>query len=536
MEPPRAELDSTRLYDKAACGLVLADKSGSILRCNDTFCGWVGWPAAELVGKRRIQDLFTMGGKVFHQTHLLPLLQMQGSVSEVQIDIRHADASVLPTLMNMFRRQEGDSVYIELAIFIATDRRAYERELLLARRNAEASLLALAETQQALEESRDVLTHANAELARADHKKDEFLATLAHELRNPLAPLQNVLHILKLKAIDDPQLIWAREVFERQMQQMSHLVDDLMDVSRITQGRVELRCERIEVASAMQSAIEASGGLIDASGHALHVALPDTPLRVDADPTRLTQILTNLLNNAAKYTPHGGQIWFDAAVAGEHVAVTVRDNGIGIAADHLANVFTMFSQLEPALERSQGGLGIGLSLVKGLVALHGGTIDVASAGVGQGSEFVLRLPLAAHDDAGVAAPDAGAAIETAAVAPAAAPRRVLVVDDNRDAADMLGMALTMLGFTVAQHYDGAAALLAGADFLPDVVILDIGLPGMNGYEVAREIRTRPWGKRALLIAATGWGQQRDKEAASAAGFNVHMVKPLDFTDLATAIN
>ncbi|WP_426176954.1 ATP-binding response regulator [Massilia sp. TWR1-2-2] len=536
MEPPRAELASMRLYDKAACGLVLADKSGSILRCNDTFCGWVGWPPAELVGKRRIQDLFTMGGKVFHQTHLLPLLQMQGSVAEVQIDIRHADSSVLPTLMNMFRRQEGDTVYIELAIFIATDRRAYERELLLARRNAEASLLALAETQQALEESRDVLTHANAELARADHKKDEFLATLAHELRNPLAPMQNVLHILKLKAIDDPQLIWAREVFERQMQQMSHLVDDLMDVSRITQGRVELRCERIEVGSAMLSAIEASRGLIDASCHALHVELPDTPLLVDADPTRLTQILTNLLNNAAKYTPHGGQIWFDAALADDHVAVTVRDNGIGIAADHLANVFTMFSQLEPALERSQGGLGIGLSLVKGLVALHGGTIDVASAGVGQGSEFVLRLPLAAHDQGGVAAPDAGAAIETATVTPAAATRRVLVVDDNRDAADMLGMALTMLGFTVAQHYDGAAALLAGADFLPDVVILDIGLPGMNGYQVARQIRTQPWGKRALLIAATGWGQQRDKEAASAAGFNVHMVKPLDFTDLETTIH
>ena len=523
MEQYRPQLDGDRLYDQAACGLVLADGDGKIIRCNTTFCGWVGFPANELVGKRRIQDLFTMGGKVFHQTHLLPLLQMQGSVAEVQIDIRHADGTALPTLINIFRRKHGDGIIDELAILIATDRRSYERELVAARRNAEASL-------QALTDAQDALQAANAELASADRKKDEFLATLAHELRNPLAPMQNVLEILKLKAIDDPQLIWARAVFERQMQQMAHLVDDLMDVSRITQGRVELRRETIDIALVMQRAVEASRALIEASRHQLHVTLPAQPLAVDADPTRLTQILTNLLNNAAKYTPDGGTIWLEAAREQDQVAIAVRDTGIGIAAKHLGDVFSMFSQLTPALERAQGGLGIGLALVKGLVSLHGGTVDVKSAGPGQGSEFVVRLPLAE------AAPAAPATAGDDLPALSGQARRVLVVDDNRDGADMLGMALTMLGFCVAQYYDGASALAAGADFMPDVVILDIGLPGMDGYTVARAVRAQPWGRSALLIAATGWGQQSDKDAAVAAGFDVHLVKPIDFNALGEAIN
>ena len=535
METNGPAFEAERLYDKAACGLLVTDANGIICRVNATFCGWVGFTAAELVGQRRVQDLFTMGGRVFHQTHLLPLLQMQGSVAEVQIDIRHADGSALLTLINIFRRSAGGRVFDEIAVFIATDRRKYERELLLARRNAEASLKALAETQQALQESRDILGKANAELARADRQKDEFLATLAHELRNPLAPLQNVLQILKLKAGDEPQLVWAREVFERQMNQMAHLVDDLMDVSRITQGRVELRRQRVDIADAMRGAVEASQALIEASSHRLQVRFPDRPISVNADPTRLTQILTNLLNNSAKYTPDAGHIWFDASAEAGFAIISVRDSGIGIAPENLANVFTMFSQLEPALQRSQGGLGIGLALVKGLVALHGGTISAASAGVGQGSQFSVRLPVL--QDAVVAPPapalpDAG---DTSAQAGAERPRRVLVVDDNRDGADMLCITLELLGYVAQPCYDGKSALAAGAAVVPDVVILDIGLPDMDGYAVAREIRRRPWGRQALLIAATGWGQQKDKDAATEAGFDVHMVKPLDFGALKEAI-
>ena len=345
--------------------------------------------------------------------------------------------------------------------------------------------------------------------------------------------MSNVLEVLKLKALDDPQVVKACGVFERQVRQMSHLIDDLMDISRITQGRVELRREKVDVVLSMQGATEASLALITASGHQLKTTPPTRQLWVDADPTRLVQILTNLLNNAAKYTPPGGKIWFEAAEENEHVAIYVRDSGIGIAQEHLANVFTMFAQLEPALTRAQGGLGIGLALVKGLVSLHGGTINVSSGGVGKGSEFVLRLPLVPEVDCVVVAPNEGSG--TLAVATTDVTRRVLIVDDNRDAADVLGMALTMLGFSVVQHYDGASALVAGPLFLPDVVILDIGLPGMDGYLVAREIRSQPWGKRVLLVAATGWGQQRDKDAATAAGFDVHMVKPLDFVQLGKVI-
>ena len=526
-------LDPARLYDQAACGLLVTDANGVICRVNLTFCGWVGFSAEQLVGVRRIQDLFTMGGRVFHQTHLLPLLQMQASVAEVQIDLRHADGTVLPTLINIFRRHADGRVFDELAIFIATDRRKYERELLLARRNAEASLTALAEAQKQLQESRDSVGQVNAELARADRQKDEFLATLAHELRNPLAPLQNVLQVLKLKAVDDPQLIWAREVFERQMQQMAHLVDDLMDVSRITQGRVELRRQPVDIADMMRAAVEASHALVEASAHRLQLRVPVVPVRVDADPTRLTQIFTNLLNNSAKYTPDGGRIWFDAIADDGWVAVSVRDSGIGIAADNLLNVFTMFSQLEPALERSQGGLGIGLALVKGLVTLHGGTIAAASAGVGQGSEFTVRLPLLhTHDAPATLPPGASTGVDVAAID---APQRVLVVDDNRDGADMLCMTLELLGCEGRAFYDGHTALAAGPGYAPDVVILDIGLPGMDGYAVAQEIRRQPWGRAVLLIAATGWGQQKDKDAATQAGFDIHMVKPLDFTALRATI-
>lgn len=531
MEPAPSTLDDRRLYEHAACGLVLTDQKGTIQRCNATFCAWVGRTADELVGMLRIQDLFTVGGRVFHHTHILPLLQMQGSVSEVQIELRHADRSSLPALINIFRRKEGEVIFDELAVFIATDRRAYERELLLARRNAEASLQALAKTQKALQEHRD-------ELRRADRKKDEFLATLAHELRNPLAPMRNVLEVLKLKALEDPQLIQARAVFERQMQQMAHLVDDLMDVSRITQGRVELRRERLDIAVMMERAVEASAALIDAGAHQLRLTLPAKPLIVDADATRLTQILTNLLNNAAKYTPEGGSIWLEAEEDNGQVAVRVRDSGIGIPADHLVNVFNMFSQLEPALVRSQGGLGIGLALVKGLVALHGGVVEVFSEGAGMGSEFVVRLPLVAPDlvsDAGAAGPAAPEAEAAVPLAPGDERQRVLVVDDNRDAADVLAMALDLLGFTVMQHYDGASALAAGPSLLPHVAILDIGLPGMDGYAVARAIRDQPWGRDVLLVAATGWGQQRDKDAAATAGFDVHMVKPLDFEALGKII-
>ena len=514
-----AELpDPARLFERAACGLLITDTDGLICKVNATFCRWLGYEADALEGLRRVQDLFTIGGRVFYQTHLAPLLQMQGSVAEVQLDMRHADGRAVPMLFNTVRVQHNGRSFHEMAVLVATERRKYEHELLQARKTAELNL-------QALTVARQELRELNQALALADRKKDEFLATLAHELRNPLAPLRNVLEILKLKDSDDLQLIWAREVFERQMHQMSHLVDDLMEISRITQGRIELRREPTDVGAIMRAAVEASDISVRAGQHTLAVALPPEPLMVDADPTRLTQIFTNLLNNAAKYTPHGGNIWFKAGAVTGQAVISVRDSGIGIASDNVGNVFTMFAQLEPGLARAQGGLGIGLALVKGLVALHGGSVVADSAGVGQGSTFTVRLPLLAAEPAmAIAAPAPSPVSESIG-------RRILVVDDNRDAADMLHMALEMLGHVVHCAYDGMTALETAQALLPEVVVLDIGLPDIDGYEVARRIRQQPWGRAVTLIAATGWGQQADRDAAQAAGFDHHMVKPIDFNRL-----
>ncbi len=515
------------LFDQAACGLLLTETSGLIRMANDTFSRWLGYEPAALVGQRRIQDLFTIGGRVFHQTHLAPLIQMQGSVAEVQLDMRHIDGHSVPMLFNAVRRRHPDGqTFDELAVFVATERRKYEHELLLARKTAEENLQALTTARHELQESRDVLRDLNAELALADRKKDEFLATLAHELRNPLAPLRNVLEILKLKDSGDEQIVWARDVFERQMQQMSHLVDDLMEISRITEGRIELRREATDVGAMMQAAVEATDTAVRAGQHKLVVRLPHESLTVDADPTRLIQILTNLLNNAAKYTPDGGYIWFDVACDSGEVLISVSDSGIGIASDNLANVFTMFAQLDAGRPRAQGGLGIGLALVKGLVTLHGGSIGAESAGVGQGSKFTVRLPLI--ESCNVAAPVACGRV---GADPARQGRRIVVIDDNRDAADMLHMALEMLGHDVSCAYDGTSGLEMAGRLRPEVVVLDIGLPDMDGYAVARAMRLQDWGKDVVLIAATGWGQQDDRDKAAAAGFNHHMVKPLNFDEL-----
>jgi PAS domain S-box-containing protein len=391
-------LNGDLLYDRAACGLVVADQRGTILRCNETFCGWVGHTADQMVGSLRVQNLFTMGTRVFHQTHLLPLLQMQGSVAEVQIDIRHADGSVLPTLVNISRHREADSdaVFDELAFFIARDRRSYERELVLARTQAEQSLAALEDAKKALEHNRDNLARANAQLARADRIKDDFLATLAHELRNPLAPMLQVMQILQIKELHDPQLVRFRDILRRQIHHMSDLVEDLMDVSAIGQGKIELRCERLDLAEAVHTAIETSQPLIDIKAHRLIVALPDASMMVDGDRRRLTQVLTNLLNNAAKYTPTRGAISVRTSAHDGYVEVRVKDSGIGIATDQLANIFTLYAQLEPGADQAQGGLGIGLALVKGLVELHGGTIEAYSDGLYLGSEFIMRLPAPKH--------------------------------------------------------------------------------------------------------------------------------------------
>jgi PAS domain S-box-containing protein len=367
-------------------------------------------------------------------------------------------------------------------------------------------------------------------LREADRRKDEFLATLAHELRNPLAPVRNAIQILHFKGPATPELQWARDVIDRQMQQMTRLVDDLIDVSRITRGKLELRKERVELARVLQGAVETSRPLIDGAGHALTVALPSNPVYLDADLTRLAQVFSNLLNNAAKYSDRGGRIWLAAERQGSDAVVSVRDTGIGIPKEMLPRIFDMFTQVDRSWQRAHGGLGIGLTLVKRLVEMHGGSVAASSDGPGKGSEFVVRLPIPVAHRAAAArlTPDDRAT-------PAPARYRVLVVDDNNDAATSLSMLLNMLGYEMRTAFDGMAGLEAAAAFRPDFVLLDIGMPKLNGCEVARRIRAQPWGKEPVLIAVTGWGQAEDKQRIIEAGFDHHLVKPVDPTALASLL-
>jgi PAS domain S-box-containing protein len=369
--------------------------------------------------------------------------------------------------------------------------------------------------------ARDVTArHATEEALReANQRKDEFLATLAHELRNPLAPLRNSLHLLRM-GVDGEQQERLQAVMERQVAQLGRLVDDLLEVSRITRGKVTLHREPVTLDEVVHRAVETSQPVIDAARHALSVALPEPSVVLHADPLRLAQVLANLLNNAAKYTEPGGRIEVVARVEGDDVVVRVRDNGVGIAPEHLPHVFDLFAQVDRSLNRAQGGLGIGLTLVRSLVGLHGGSVVARSGGVGRGSEFEVRLPLhpgpqRVEAEAGPERVEPGEAL------------RLLVVDDNHEHADTLALYLGFAGHHVRVAYNGLDAVTAAAESDPDAVLMDVGMPGLDGYEATRRIRAQPGGARRVLVALTGWGQADDRRRSRAAGFDAHLVKPAD---------
>jgi len=464
---------------------------------------YTGMPAVSFVGKTHVETGM-LPELAAEWDALLERVFETGQVAETSFslaapsgEIRHFEARLIPEV-----RVDGS---VGSVLSVATD--VTEREVADRERRA-----------------------ANEALREADRRKDVFIATLAHELRNPLAPIGNAVEIMRL-APDEKTQVTAREMIDRQLHQLIHLVDDLLDVSRISQGKLELRRERIELQAVLRSAVETSRPLIDAGRHELVIEPgPRQPLVVDGDLTRLTQVVANLLNNAAKYTPAGGRITLATLRDGDDAVIRVSDTGIGIPADRLPEVFEMFAQVERSSARAQGGLGIGLALVRRLVEMHGGSVVAQSAGQGQGSRFEVRLPTVAP----LAALPRGDRARDAAAAPGDGSH-VLVADDNRDSADSMAMMLELLGYRTTVVYDGDEALQAASALRPRIAILDIGMPRVNGHEVARRLRSEPWGERMVLIALSGWGRDDDRRKTAAAGFDHHLVKPLDLHELAALL-
>jgi signal transduction histidine kinase len=469
-----------------------------------------------------------------HRLRQVPILLVTAHLLEDADVLRGYDAGAVDYLTKPINQQVLRSkigVFVDL--FHATRALAMTNEALRyeigERQKAE---LALRDANQELErrvsERTAALTEVHEELRRVDRRKDEFLATLAHELRNPLAPIRHAIEIVRATPDTPPNVQWAAEIIERQVRQMKRLVDDLLDVSRITRARLELQSSPVDLAAVIDAAIEAARPGIEAAGHELSVTRPDTPVVLDADPERLAQVFGNLLHNSTKYSPPGGHIWVTVEATDYDVKVSVRDTGVGIPPEALPTIFQMFTQVDRSLERRQGGLGVGLALARRVVELHGGVITARSEGEDRGSEFVVTLPRTRVD----------------AAAPTRIPtppprtrdaRRVLVADDNEDAANSLTTFLRLLGHDVRVAFDGVAAIEVARDFQPHFIIMDIGMPGLNGYEAARHIRSEPWGAGVHMVALTGWGQATDKDLARDAGFDAHLTKPAEPEAIARTI-
>jgi signal transduction histidine kinase/ActR/RegA family two-component response regulator len=486
------------LVDQLTEAAATITSEGTILCCNERFCRLVRQPASVLGGKG-VGDLLTPGSR---ETLGAMLSEAGVRDAEAVLDLKLEDAVVpIPFCLHAI----GTSVFG--LCFTITDLSESKR------------LEELERTQAALRKSEEALR-------LADKRKDEFLATLAHELRNPLAPMRNAVEFLRAKGTSAPELRWAHDVIDRQVQLMARLLEDLLDVSRVALDRPHLQKTVVELGAVIDAAVETSFPLMERAGHGLAVTLPPEPIYLRADPVRLSQVFANLLNNAAKYTDDGGRIRLVAKRRGNEVVVSISDTGIGIAPELLPHVFDIFSQAKPASGRAQGGLGIGLSLVKGLVELHGGVVDAHSEGPGEGSTFRVRLPIAD----GVTDRETSKVSDGATAVPRGS-RRVLVVDDHRDSADSLAMLLKAMGHEVDRAYDGEQGIELASKVLPELILLDIGMPRMDGFETCRRIKAEAWGEHTVVVALTGWGQDEDRRKSRAAGFDHHLVKPVEIGDL-----
>ncbi len=504
------------LVESAPDAILNVDSQGIIRLANPAAARQFGYQAGELIGKRMIL-LFES------ENAWLDIERSASSTTashlSVEVLIRRNDGSLRYFDVSAARWQDGTRTFITTILRDVNDRRDTEMALRKSEGESRANAKALAELNEVLKERGKAL-HA------VDQRKDEFLATLAHELRNPLAPLRNGLQLLKL-AKDDADLIErTRHMMDMQLGQMVRLIDDLLDVSRINNDRITLNKELTSLDKVIRQAIETSAPIIDSLQHKLSIQIPSHEIMLEADVVRLTQVFANLLNNAAKYTPRGGNIQIRVEQQGEAVAVSIIDNGIGIPPEMLARVFDMFMQVDNSLERTQGGLGIGLSLVRRLVQMHGGTVEAHSKGAGAGSEFVVLLHTV-KKPAAIERPE----LRKLDVPAESMRRRILVVDDNQDSATSLAMILGLMGHETRTANDGIQAIEVADEFRPDAIVLDIGMPKLNGYEVARQIRQKERGRQVLLIALTGWGQETDRLRSSDAGFDAHLIKPVDANEI-----
>jgi signal transduction histidine kinase/ActR/RegA family two-component response regulator len=452
---------------------------------------------------------------------LLPRLDRQPTWSELPVIILMTVGERSAERLDRIAAAAGGVTLLERPLGAATLLRSIE--VALRSRGRQYQVRDLLEAQQAreteLRDSEERLRLAIAALRDADRRKDAFLATLSHELRNPLAPIRNAAEVLASPRLTPMQLRWTQSVIQRQAAHMASLLDDLLELTRITQGKLQLRKQPCSIQSIIEAAVETARPLLEKKRHRLRIHAPDDIPPFMADPVRLAQAVSNLLTNAAKYTDAGGQIELSARLE-ECVTIAVEDNGIGIPAEQLGSLFTMFSQIPSAVGRSEGGLGVGLALVKGLAELHGGTVQAQSDGAGKGSRFVISLPFEAGPESEVPVPERPAVVPFGRL-------RVLIADDNRDAADSLAMLLEMDGYEVLRVYGGRAAVTAAETFRPDVALLDIGMPEVDGYTAAKAIRRQRGGTDTCLVAITGWGQHEDKRRALEAGFIAHMTKPVD---------
>lgn len=494
---PQERLDA--ILSAAPDGILIGDAAGRIVLANDQLERMVGYRRDELIGQT-VEMLVPERLRVRHagqreafvrDPHARPM----GAGRDLMALTK--DGRELPVEISLAPLVTDEGVLVVNIIRDVTERRRLEAEL----------------------------KHRNDELTAADRRKDEFLAVLSHELRNPLAPIRAAVEVLAQTRSEDADVHWARDVIARQVTQMVRLIDDLLDVSRISQGKIRLHRERVPLSGLIASAVETVRPLLESRRQILDIAQPPEDVVLDVDPIRIAQVISNLINNAAKYSDESTRIRLGATVAGENLEVCVRDDGIGIPAEFLPRLFETFAQADRSLDRSRGGLGIGLTLVKTLVEMHGGKVEATSEGAGRGSEFRVTLPKASPGAAPAASAPAGPH------AADAGHRRVLVADDNVDFADSMQRLLRRRGYDVKIVHDGVAALAAAPGFVPDVCLLDIGLPGISGYELARELRRTPALEGALIIAISGYGRDEDRARAKESGFDEHLTKPIQMESL-----